>query len=286
MPSRPRCRPLRVFVLSLLLGFSWWVRPAARAEFLSPGWQQKRLPTLPAPARIPNWFDYRFDPRAELFEIYVPKSLRPGRPCGVLAWVNADDQLHGPRRFEALCEEFGLIAVSAANCGNNRPTDRRIGLLVSAVLELSCHQPIDRRRCVISGVSGGGRTAAIAGFVHPEVWAGAISWVGGRFYRNFPVSAGSRYPGTGIRTHANPQAVTEENVREAKIGTKFVLLTGPRDFNFDESQDLYRAFLGEGFQVRIISEPGLGHEVGSAATMRQALEFVLGPPRAVPRGQG
>lgn len=250
---------------------------AVAAPALAPGWQTHRFSQLPAPARTPDGYVYRFDPRAEQFEIYVPKSAGSGRPSGVFAWVNPFANLHGIRRFEPLYDQFNLIALTAANSGNDQPTDRRLGLMVSAVLALAKTQPIDRRRCVISGFSGGGRVAAIGGFLHPEIWAGAISWCGGRFYRDFPVSAGSRHPGRGLNTPANPNLVTPELIRDARARVKFVLLTGPKDFNQDESADIYLALTKENFQTKIIQEPGLGHEVGSAETMRRALEFALGP---------
>jgi predicted esterase len=267
-----------VAVVLLAAGVLFCPVQAAEQSRLSPGWQQLHLSNLPAPARIPNGYSYRFDPRVEPFEVYVPRRVRPGKPCGVFAWISPLEQLHGIRRFEPLYEEFNLIAITAANSGNARPTDRRLGLAVCAVLGLSKDQPIDRRRCVISGFSGGARVAAMGGFLHPEIWAGAISWCGGRFHRNFPVSAGSKHPGLGINTPANPNLVTPEMLREVKARTKFVLLTGPKDFNQDESVDIYLALTNEKFQAKIIQEPGLGHEVGSVETMRRALEFVLGPP--------
>ncbi len=254
------------------------VSPPAAAGPLALGWQTHRFSQLPAPARIPSGYVYRFDGRAERFEIYVPRSAGSGRPApGVFAWVNPFPDLHGVRRFEPLYEQFNLIAVTAADAGNNQPTDRRLGLMVSAVLALAKSQPIDQRRCVISGFSGGGRVAAIGGFLHPEIWTAAISWCGGRFYRDFPVSAGSRHPGRGLNTPANPNLVPPELIREAKARVKFVLLTGSKDFNQDESTDIFLALTNENFQTKIIREPGLGHEIGSVETMRRALEFALGP---------
>lgn len=240
---------------------------AAAEQRLAPGWQKLRFPQMPG----------------EQFEVYVPKSVRPGKPCGVFVWISPFNalvplsHLHGVGRFEPLYEEFNLIAVTAANSGNNQPTDRRLNLAVGAVAGLAKIQPIDRRRAVLSGLSGGGRIAAIGGFVQPEIWAGVISWCGSRFYKNFPISAGSNHPGTGINTPQNPNLVTPELVQKARAHVKFVLLTGAKDFNRDESMDIWRAMTDEKFQAKFIQETGLGHDVGSVETMRRALEFVLGP---------
>ncbi len=233
----------------------------AAEQRLTPGWQKLRFAQMPG----------------EQFEAYVPKNLRPGKPCGVLVWVSPFNQLYGIRRFEPLYEEFNLIAITAANSGNDQQTDRRLSLAVGGVAGLAKMQPIDRRRAVLSGMSGGGRIAAIGGFVQPDVWAGVISWCGSRFYRKFPISAGSKHPGTGINTPQNPNLVTPELVQKARAHVKFVLLTGTNDFNRDESMDIWRVMTDEKFQAKFIQETGLGHEIGSVETMRRALEFVLGP---------
>src|SRR5207253_1864144 len=133
---------------------------------------------LPAPEKKPRWFKYDFDPQKEYFQIYIPKTYRPDHPSGVLGWANANDKSDAPRKFESLYDEFNLIVITAENCGNKKNADRRIGLLVSASLELAKTYSIDPKRRILSGFSGGGRVSALGCFVHPEFWSGVISWCG------------------------------------------------------------------------------------------------------------
>ncbi|MCX6966859.1 MAG: hypothetical protein NTZ46_03605 [Verrucomicrobia bacterium] len=248
---------------------------------LKPGWNLVQFQALPTPLKKPKWFDYNFDPAKEKFNIYVPASYDPQKPCGVVGWTNPGDGALIPKQFQPLFDEFRLIAIAAESCGNKQKSERRAGLLVSAILQLSTTMAIDRRRVLLSGMSGGGRLSALGGFVHPEFFCGAISWCGGNFYKDYPNSEKPGFVVYGIaHAHQIDNAVTAENVEEAKKKVKFVLLTGSKDFNRIDSRDIETAMQKEHFQVLLIEEPGLGHSVGSAATMRKGLEFVLGSPAA------
>ena len=130
---------------------------------------------------------------------------------------------------------------------------------------------------MLSGFSGGGRLSALGGFVHPEIFCGAISWCGGNFYKDYPDSSRPGYISFGIN-HGAGKLVSPQDVVEAKRNVKFVLLTGPKDMNLTDSHDIQAAMKKEGFRVSLIEEPGLGHQAGSADTMRQALVLVLGEP--------
>ena len=254
--------------------------PATAQSLLKPGWNTIQLAALPAPTHKPKWFPYGFDPAKETFNIYIPSGYDPKIPCGVLGWTNPSDGVGIPKQFEPLFDEFRLIAVAAQGCGNNQPSERRAGLLVSAILELSKMTAIDQRRLVLSGLSGGGRLSALGGFVHPEIFCGAISWCGGNYYKDYPDSSKANYLHFGIpNSHKIKDAVTTQNVSDARKNVKFVLVTGSKDFNLSDSHDIENVMKKDHFQVLLIEEPDLGHAVGSTATMRQALEFVLGKPQ-------
>lgn len=146
--------------------------PTPTQTLLKPGWNNVQLEALPNPARKPNWFHYDFDPKVEKFTIFVPNSSGTNKPYGVLGWTNPGDGSGIPKKFEALFEEYRLIVVAAEKCGNNQPSDRRAGLLVSATLELSKMFPINKDRIILSGLSGGGRLSALGVFCHPEIFLG------------------------------------------------------------------------------------------------------------------
>jgi dienelactone hydrolase len=268
--------------ITALLALMLFIRDL-RAEnaSLAPGWHAIQFSNLPTPAKKPAWFDYGFDAAQEKFQIYVPRGLDSRTPCGVLAWTNPNDTADIPKQFEPLFDQFRLIAVAAEKCGNDQASQRRVGLLVSAILQLAKMTPLDGRRIVISGLSGGGRLAATAAFVHPEIFRGAISWCGGNFYRDWPDSTKPNRWTYGIaNAHHIPNAVTAQNVIDARRNVRFVLITGKKDFTFTDSHDIANELRKENFAVQLIDEPNLGHAVGSAASMKRALEFTLGPAPA------
>ena len=242
---------------------------------LSPGWTTQKLDALPAPAHKPKGFDYQFDPSKETFEIYVPRGYDPKKPCGVVGWTNAGDGHDIPHQFEPLFDEYQLIAIAAERCGNAQESERRVGLLVSAILQLSKTMAIDQRRLMLSGFSGGGRVSALGAFVHPEIFCGAISWCGGNFYKDYPDFSKANTVTYGF-THGEKHSYSATQLGLAKKNVKFVLLTGSKDFNLHNSQDIETAMKREHFQVQLIEQPELGHAVGSADNMRRALGFVLG----------
>ena len=259
--------------------------PTVGAEFVSMhppmkvGVNTVQLETLPVPSTKPSWFDYKFDPTQERFLVYIPKGFDPKKTYGVIGWTNPHDKLGMPTEFFPLCDEFNLIAVSAEKCGNNQDSKRRVGLLVSAILELEKTLPIDKKRILLSGLSGGGRVSALGAFVHPEFFSGAISWCGGHFYKNFPDSSKPGLVFFGIPDSEKiPNAVTSQNASDAKSKVHFVLITGEKDFNLGASRDIEKAMKKEGFQSLLIEEPGLGHRVGSVESMKKGLVFILGEP--------
>ena len=233
---------------------------------------------LPKPDKYPAWLDCNFTPGDEHFSVYVPKGLTTGQPCGALGWINPTDDNSIPQQFLPLLDEFRLLGVCAAKSGNSEWDRRRISLMVSAMLQLGHAYNIDPARRVLSGLSGGGRVSAMGGFVLPGFFSGVISWCGGLFYKNHP---NSEKPGKlrgGINRNPGDHLVTAAMANEAKRRVKFVLLTGPKDFNLVGSRDIKAALDEERYRAQLIEVPGLGHQVGEAGYMRQALVFVLGEP--------
>lgn len=238
------------------------------------GWLKIQLPSLPEPQHKANHLLYSYNPAQEVFEIYIPPSYNGDEKYGVLGWINPHDGAGVPHKFEALLNEFKLIAVSAARSGNEQDPARRIGLLECAITELSKTLNIDHDRVIVGGKSGGGRTSAMACFIHSEFWNGAISHVGGHFYKKYPVPMPVGASSPGINDHT-PGLVSMEQVKAAKQNARFVLITGSKDFNLMDSRGIYRALKQEDFAALLIEEPELAHEIASPESMKQALEFIF-----------
>ena len=120
-------------------------RPVTPAAMLAtpevdtkPGWRHLKFRELPVPPDKPPFLNYTFTPKDERFEVYIPRTYRPDRPCGLLGWITPSDEIPTPRRFAPLFDEFRLIVLSAARCGNDAETDRRLG---AAVEQEPGHRP-------------------------------------------------------------------------------------------------------------------------------------------------
>jgi predicted esterase len=146
--------------------------------------------------------------------------------------------------------------------------------LESAIVQLSQTLHLDPEKRIMSGFSGGGRTSAVACFVHPEFWKGAISWAGGNFYKTYSIPMPVGAYAKGINDF-KPGTISAAHVKEARDENSFVLITGSKDFNQNDSRGIYRALKNDGFRALLLDERGLGHEVGSAELMQKALDFVL-----------
>ena len=59
--------------------------------------------------------------------------------------------------------------------------------------------------------------------------------------------------------------------------TKFVFVTGPKDFRHDYILDLYNGgFLKNGFRAKLLDVPTMGHQICSGDSLEQALGFIEG----------
>ena len=238
------------------------------------GFLSVQLPELPPPGLDPVLLPGTINPKAEVFELYIPPGYDPAKTYVVLAWVNPDDDAKIPRQFEPVFAQNEFIVISAAKIGNDQPWQRRIGILESGIAQLSKTMHFDPTKRIISGFSGGGRISAMACFIHPEFWKAAISWAGGNFYKTYEVPMPVGATKQGINDY-NPNIVSGEHIKKARSDCSFVLITGPKDFNLNDSRGIQRAMRREGFHSLLLEHPGLGHEVGSAEYMQKAIDFVI-----------
>lgn len=238
------------------------------------GFLDVQLPELPQPEVDPVLYSGALNPKAELFELYIPPDYDSAKTYVVLAWVNPDDSAKIPRQFESIFAQNEFIVISAAKIGNDQPWQRRIAILESGIAQLSKTMHFDPSKRIISGFSGGGRISSMACFIHPEFWKAAISWAGGNFYKTYEVPIPVGATKQGINDY-NPNIVSSEHIKKARSNCSFVMITGPKDFNLNDSRGIQRAMRHEGFHSLLLEHPGMGHEVGSAEYMQKAIDFIL-----------
>lgn len=203
------------------------------------------------------------DPRAgeyalaeETFQVLVPESYAPGEGWGLLAWISPT-RFGGSTRPEVLAAlaDHKLIWVGANEAGNGRPIWDRIWLALDALHNMQSLYDVDPDRLYVGGYSGGGRAASRIGVLYPGAVTGAWSLYGCDYYREIPVPErpGTSWPAKYPRPPARELARVQDE-------TRFVLVTGPRDFNFSQTRATRDRMREDGFEhVTYLEIPDADH---------------------------
>lgn len=205
-------------------------------------------------AQDPDAGDYSLPD--ETFQVLVPESYEADGTWGVLAWVSPT-LFGGSRRPETLeaLAAHKLIWIGANNASNRRPVWDRIWLALDALHNIRGLYELDPDRTYVGGYSGGGRTASRVGVLYPDAVRGAWSLYGCDYYREIPIPErpGMLWPAKYPRPPA-------PDLRRVQRTTRFVLVTGPRDFNFTQTRATRDRMLADGFEhVTYIEIPGADH---------------------------
>jgi predicted esterase len=151
-------------------------------------------------------------------------------------------------------DQQNLIYISADRAGNRKPVIRRMTLATQAVKAAAQRWAFDDRRIIISGFSGGGRVASILATQYPEAFTGALYICGVDFWKK------SQAPKVDKLIH-----------------NRFVFLTGNKDFNRDETRQIYLKYIKAGAEhSKLMVVPNTAHELPDARTLTEALEFLGG----------
>jgi hypothetical protein len=209
-----------------------------------------------------------YDIASEKFHVWVPKVYTHDSEWGLFVWVDAGNSPRIPEDWEKVLSEHKLLAIAAYRSGNQRHTATRIQLAVDAAFNMRRRFNITPRRVYISGLSGGGRVASMVGIAYADVFFGTFPIVGANFYKPIPAPGGRHYP----PSFAPVGAI----LADAKKRNRYILLTGSKDFNRKNTQDVYRrGFKAEGFRhVLYLEVPDMGHAPPSGEWFAKGLDFL------------
>lgn len=197
------------------------------------------------------------------WEVYLPDNDRT-EPPGVLVYVSPVNRGRIQGQWRRVMDAQNLVFIGANRSGNRIPVTRRMVMALMALKVLEPHLLVDSTRISVSGFSGGGRVASMLASQYPEVFTGAVYICGVNFWQE----------------ELDPRV-------EQLVKNRFVFLTGSRDFNRDETQNVYRQYLQAGARhSKLMIIPGMGHERPDEANMAEALEFIYGTEEAEPAGSG
>lgn len=200
----------------------------------------------------------KYDIAQETFEMYVPRDYQEGAPYGVLVFIDAVDAGVAFPALRPVLDRRHLIWVGAKASGNEHPVARRMSLAMDAVYNIARRYSLDQDRVYVSGFSGGGRVASLLAPNHPGVFRGAI------------YMSGCNHP--------------EQIEKLAKARSRFVFLTGDKDFNREGTQKVYEDYLNRGFvYATYLQVPDLPHDLPDAEWFDRAVA-TLDQPLATTAG--
>jgi hypothetical protein len=215
---------------------------------------------------------YDYDLSTESFSFYVPPDYAPeGEPYGVLVWVSAFDSGTMPPAFREALDERRLIWIGPNNAGNSRHLYPREGLALDAAANAGAFYHIDPDRVFVSGLSGGGKVAAMLAVDYSDVFSGGFPIIGVTTYLDVPIPSS---PGQLVLRFARPSADLVERAKRQPL----VILTGSGDFNREECRLTAAAYERDGFtDLHLLDIEGMGHEMPSAENFAAGLDLLLTP---------
>ena len=187
------------------------------------------------------------------WQVFTPKN-NSGEVPGVMVYVSPTKSGGIDPRWRTVMDEQNIIYIAANDSGNNVRVDRRMVLAIMALKALAKQHPFTMDRIIVSGFSGGGRTASMLASQYPDLFSGTLYICGVDFWEK--------------RTTPNVERL---------IQNRFVFLTGSRDFNRDETRKIHRSYLKAGAKhSKLMVIPGMSHQLPDGEALKEALLFLSG----------
>ena len=162
-----------------------------------------------------------------------------------------------------------MVGVGVADSGNPRPLHDRLQVTLDSVATAMTRYHIDPERVYVTGMSGGGRCAALLWCCFPDVFTGGIPIVGVNGYRDIPAGPGKVYPAS----HSRPKGEMLALLRTRRLAP----ITGPPDFNHEHTLACVRVFERDRLDVRVFSYDDMAHEMPTPERFKEALGWVDEP---------
>jgi predicted esterase len=213
-----------------------------------------------------------YDLATESFSVYVPADYdAEGEPFGVVVWISPVDDGGIPPDLRTVFDQRHLIWIGPNQAGNDRHLFVRSALALDAALNVRNLYHVDPDRVFVSGLSGGGKVAAMMAIDWADVFAGGFPIIGMATYLEVPLESN---PDQLVLRFARPPA----DLLERAMRQPFVIMTGSGDFNREECRLSAAAYERDGFSdVHLVDVEGMGHEMPSADDFARALDALLAP---------
>lgn len=207
-----------------------------------------------------EWFSRNLE--SDTMTVYVPQSYDGSEPYGLYLHISPTDNSMIPAEWHPLFDELKIIAVSADKTSNNEAMPRRVMLSVDAIATIQETYKIDPKRRVSGGLSGGGHMAMLTAAMFPELFTGAVSHAAQSY---LPKQGGTgHFPGMSARDFK----------RSDRGDLKWVVVSGEKDFNYQEILDSSEVWKSNRLNYRFIDAKGMAHSNAKRKDLQEALNWI------------
>jgi predicted esterase len=198
----------------------------------------------------------------ERFDVFIP-TRKPAAGYGLIVFVSPIVRWPLTYDWKKVLDRSGIIYVSAVRSGNQQNVyERRIPLALHALENVRARYPIDSERVIISGFSGGSRTAIRIAAAYADVFTGALLIGGAKVM--------------GEEDFAPPPApIMEQLQRRMRVVYSTGKLDMPNRRLDGRSIEALETRCVAG--VFKIAEGDIGHEVPDRKTLERALKRLQQP---------
>lgn len=186
------------------------------------------------------------------WEVYVPQNYDPGKPSGILVFINSRNNGKIEEKWKVVMENTNLIYIGANNSGNDIAIAQRVAYAIIAPRLINNTYYINPDRIYVSGFSGGSRVASMVATEYNNLFKGAI------------YNSGANYWGEAA------QASYDE-----MKNNYYVFITGTEDFNLEDTKQVYDAYQKIGVKnSKLIVVPNMAHKRPGPGNLEDAVNYI------------
>jgi predicted esterase len=210
------------------------------------------------PSEQPTNPDFREDVKLdqERFYLFVPPNYRGNERFGLVAFVNAGDQMNLPAEWRRTLADRKLLYIAPQGVGNRHPVSRRVSIALVAIRKMIELYDVDPARIFVAGHSGGAKVACALATTEPDLVRGVVA--------NCAV-----VPPSDVIDD-------EDSLKKVKSQVGFAIVTGPKDFNHESIVAIHDQLTADGYRVKLFDVAGMAHQLPRAGTLAAALDWLDG----------
>lgn len=216
-----------------------------------------------------------YDPEAPLeyavdqqkASVFMPAGYDASTNWGLLIFLDPGDRLAVPETWKPVLAKHRLLWACPAGAQDGQPDMRRVGLALDTLATLRTAQVFNTQRVYLAGLSGGGRIAAQAALLYPDVFAGVIVQAAPAKLRT-PQDRDTTFP---FLQDVDVQKVARRNLRWA-------FFTGDKDPNYLPMLGHAQGWAHFKFRFRIFDVPGQTADILTGEWLDQVVQWLEGAP--------